>query len=239
MRKSRGNWWIGIVIILLGIVFLLSNFGLLELSMGKLIRTYWPVILLVLGINILQGGREKGNYISGSIIIVLGLLFLGRSTGIYYFDMRTFWQIFWPAVLILLGVSFMRGPQAQGRSNWAVMSGIERTTENWELENGSYWAFMGGVELDLRRAVIKEGEYYLNCNAVMGGIDITVPPNLTINCEGTAVLGGIEFLGKGNGGIFASVAAKQPGTMGEKGAVVHIYGRVFMGGIEVKVKERQ
>ncbi len=238
MSNFRGNWWMGLLIILLGVGFLLGNFGFLEFNMSHIVRTYWPVILLVLGINYLQGGKERRNYISGFIFIVLGLLFLGRNTGILAFDMRTFWQMFWPVVLILLGLSFMRGPQIKGRSNWAVMGGVDRTNEAWELESGSYWAFMGGVDLDLRRAVIGEGDYYLNCNAVMGGVDITVPPDLTVNCEGTAVLGGIEFLGKGNGGIFASVVAKQPGATGDDGTVVHIYGRVFMGGIDVNVKER-
>lgn len=238
MSKSRGNWWLGLLVILLGVGFLLGNFGFLEFNMSYLVRTYWPVVLLVLGIVYLLGGRERGNYISGVIFIALGLLFLGRNTEILVFDMRTFWQIFWPVLLILLGLSFMRGPQITGRSNWAVMGGVDRTNEAWELESGSYWALMGGVDLDLRRAVIGEGDYYLNCNAVMGGIDITVPPDLTVNCEGTAVLGGIEFLGKGNGGIFASVVSKQPGAIRDGGTVVHIYGRVFMGGIDVNVKER-
>ena len=226
------------LIILLGVGFLLGNFGLLEFNMSHLVRTYWPLILLVVGVSYLQGGRERGSYVSGFIFIILGLLFLGRNTGILSFDIRTFWQIFWPVVLILLGLSFMRGPQVKGRNNWAVMGGVDRTNETWELEDGGYWAFMGGVDLDLRRAIIKEGEYYLNCNVVMGGIDITVPPDLTVKCEGTAILGGIEFLGKGNGGIFASVAAKQLGTKEDGGTVVHIYGRVFMGGIDVNVKER-
>lgn len=235
MNKPRGNWWLGVAIILVGIGFLLSNFDLLDLNMGYLLRTYWPVVLLLLGLNIMQSGRERGSYISGAVVIALGLLFLGRSTGIITFEMRAFWQLFWPVVLILLGLSFMRGPQARGKSNWAVLGGVDRTGEDWELETSSYWAFMGGVDLDLRRAVIKEGEYYLNCNAVMGGIDIIIPPDLTVKCEGTAVLGGVEFLGKGNGGIFASVAASQAGN-GE--TVVHIYGRAFMGGIEVAVKGR-
>lgn len=236
--SKRGNWWIGVLIILLGVGFLLSNFDLLDINMSNIVRTYWPVILLLGGISILQGGRETSNYLSGLIVIALGLLFLGRNTGVLDFSMRNFWQFFWPVILILVGLSFLRGPQARGRSNFAVMGAVERTEEGWELENGSYWAFMGGVDLDLRRALIKDGEYYLNCNAVMGGIDIIVPPGLAVNCEGTVVLGGVEFLGKSNGGIIATITARQPGSEGDGGAVVNIYGRAFMGGIEVTVKER-
>lgn len=236
VNKSRGNWWLGLVIVALGVIFLLGNFDLVEVSVSRMIRTYWPVALLLVGLNILTNNRDKGGYISALIFIALGLLFLGRNLDLYYFDLRFFWRLFWPVVLILLGISFLRGPQAQGRSNWAVMGSVERTDKGWPLESGSYWAFMGSVELDLRQAIIAEGEYYLNCNAVMGSVEITVPPDLTVYGEGTAVLGGIEFMGKSNGGIFAGAGARQEGSAG--GAVIHIYGRALMGAVEVTVKER-
>jgi len=71
---------------------------------------------------------------------------------------------------------------------------------------------------------------------VMGGIEIIVPPDLKVICDGTAILGGIEFLGEGSGGIIGSSSSSQEGRE-DGGAVVKIYGRAFMGGIEVTVKE--
>ncbi|WP_298436032.1 DUF5668 domain-containing protein [Ottowia sp.] len=56
----RGN--IGaIVLILVGAFFLLSNLGLLNISLRELIATWWPLILILLGIGMFlsPGGRGR------------------------------------------------------------------------------------------------------------------------------------------------------------------------------------
>ena len=42
---------IGILLILIGLVFLLNNLGLLDISLIELIKVYWPVILIWLGVD--------------------------------------------------------------------------------------------------------------------------------------------------------------------------------------------
>jgi len=229
---SRDNWWLGLVIIIVGVVILLNNFEITQIDILWYMSTYWPVLLLLWGVSMLRGGRDGGRLVSAVIIIALGLLLLSRNLELINFNLSLLWKAFWPIILILLGISFVRGPKSQGKNNWALMGGLERTKNTWRLESGNYHAFMGGIDLDLRKAEIKEGEYYLNCNAFMGGIDIIVPSNISVICEGTVILGGVNFLGKENGGIFVTVAESQ----GPKDAatVIRIYGRAMMGGIEVK-----
>ena len=54
----RGN--IGaIVLILVGAFFLLSNLGLLNISLRELIATWWPLILIGLGLFLLFGQRQS------------------------------------------------------------------------------------------------------------------------------------------------------------------------------------
>lgn len=40
---------IGILFILLGLLFLLNNLNLIEVSLAELIRVYWPIILIWIG----------------------------------------------------------------------------------------------------------------------------------------------------------------------------------------------
>ncbi len=234
---SKSNWWIGAVLIVLGVLVLLNNLGVTGISVGELIHTYWPLLLMLWGINMFAAGSwSGGNLLSGGVLLIIGVILQGRNLGVLDFSMNQFLQFFWPVVLILAGISLLRGPLSGGKNNIAFLGGVERTKGNWKLEDGNYWAFMGGVDLDLRRAEMEEKEYLLSCTAVMGGIDIIVPPNLTVICDGTAILGGVEFLGEGSGGIVGSSSASQ--KAGEPGGtVVKIYGRVFMGGIEVQAKE--
>ena len=54
----RGN--IGaIVLIVVGSLFLLSNLGLLDVSIGHLVRTWWPLILILIGLSLLFNPRRK------------------------------------------------------------------------------------------------------------------------------------------------------------------------------------
>ncbi|MBC8305567.1 MAG: hypothetical protein H8E55_58610 [Pelagibacterales bacterium] len=48
MKKGIG---IGVFFIVLGVLFLLNNLGLLDISIGEIIRVYWPLILIWLGID--------------------------------------------------------------------------------------------------------------------------------------------------------------------------------------------
>ena len=49
MKKSIG---ISIFLIIIGILFLLDNLGIInDFSVGHMIRTYWPIILIWMGIE--------------------------------------------------------------------------------------------------------------------------------------------------------------------------------------------
>ena len=48
MKKSIG---ISIFLIVIGIIFLLDNLNYIDISVTELIRTYWPVILIWMGLE--------------------------------------------------------------------------------------------------------------------------------------------------------------------------------------------
>lgn len=48
-----------VVLIVIGSVFLLDNLGLADISLGRLIRTWWPAILIVVGISLLFRPHRK------------------------------------------------------------------------------------------------------------------------------------------------------------------------------------
>tara|TARA_B100001115_G_C15814060_1_gene403956 strand:+ start:1192 stop:1371 length:180 start_codon:yes stop_codon:yes gene_type:complete len=56
MKKGIG---IGIFFIVVGLLFLLNNLELLDISLGEIIRVYWPLILIWLGVDKLLRRDEK------------------------------------------------------------------------------------------------------------------------------------------------------------------------------------
>ncbi|MEP9393963.1 DUF1707 domain-containing protein [Gordonia sp. VNQ95] len=110
------------------------------------------------------------------------------------------------------------------RSRLAIMSGSELKGQAAVAEHLSATAIMGGVEIDLRQVEFTEPHLTIQCVAIMGGVDITVPPDVTVEIDGSAVMGG--FGGKAAG----------PGAPGAP--AVRVTGFALMGGVEVKRRER-
>ena len=102
----------------------------------------------------------------------------------------------------------------------------------WEIggnaavgDNLQAFALMGGIDIDLREVEFTAPQLTIRCAAIMGGIDITVPPDVTVEVNGLAVMGG--FGGKAAG-------------LGPPGApVVVVTGLALMGGVDVKRKPRK
>ena len=59
MKMKKGKS-IGILFIILGLLFLANNLNLIKVSFVELIRVYWPVILIWIGIDKLISNTSEG-----------------------------------------------------------------------------------------------------------------------------------------------------------------------------------
>lgn len=242
MLFSKTSYLIGLIFVLLGIVLLLNNLGLTEVSISDITSTYWPLILIYLGLSSLTEGLKREDVrsqrilpverLTGLILLGLGLLLLGNNLELLEVDLSFFWSIFWPLLLIFFGINLLKGITGSGGTNWAIMSGIEKTKEAWRLENKNYFAIMGGVDLDLSLAQIPDGDTVLVLTAVMGGIDLKIPEEIPVECEGLAILGGVDFFEDSGGGILMNRSFSNKGEEGHKKRLI-LRCQTIMGGIEV------
>lgn len=249
MRYLSGRLIIGLFLLLLGAAIILNLLGF-DISTREIL-SYWPLLPIVLGLDWLirsfrygsAAGERKvifslGRFLSGLLVLMVGAFYLARKFG-YLTDLKTdmFWSILFAAILIIAGLNLIRGWALAKNSGgrWAFLGGTNvGGSTPWKLDSGSYFACMGGIEMDLTAAEIPEGETLLDLTAIMGGIDVKIPPDLTVIYEGTAVLGGITFKEQEDGGI---VASRRIDELDEPaGKHLHIQARAFMGGIEIKEK---
>lgn len=105
----------------------------------------------------------------------------------------------------------------------AVMSGAERKGR-WRVGHKIIAiAVMGGVEIDLSEAVFTSPEVVIHCTAIMGGISVRVPENVTVRGGGViGIMGGADI---------RSNESPEPGA-----PVVRFDGVAFWGGVEAKPK---
>lgn len=197
---------IAILIIGIGVLLFLDNFGLFHIYN---IWRFWPVALIAVGVSKLFDCRGTGGRLWAGMIIAVGLLFLLDTLRIYYVS----WHLVWPLVLVGLGITMLvksleRRPQA-GRCvttssgdassadtlrEYVVFGGLKRRVDTSNFQGGEMIAVFGGIEMDLRRAIIADSvkEVVIDANATFGGIEVKVPETWRIITRGFGIFGGYE-----------------------------------------------
>lgn len=128
-----------------------------------------------------------------------------------------------PAAAPSTAVADVKRPRS--RTYMAVMSGVVRRGAWMVPKRIRAVAFMGGVELDLREAILDPRLTEIKVLAVMGGVVVTVPPNVRLESDGFAFMGGFED------------QLKAPASGDPDAPVVKLTGFALMGGVEVRVLE--
>lgn len=105
----------------------------------------------------------------------------------------------------------------------AILSGSDRTGSWVPPQKLSTIAVMGGVGLDFREAKFGPGVTEVTILVVCGGVDVIVPPGLTVETAGFGLLGGFDSYSQ-------TIESDDPSA-----PVLRIRGLALMGGVEVKM----
>jgi hypothetical protein len=109
-------------------------------------------------------------------------------------------------------VSFLSSTERQGR---------------WQLPRTfRALAVMGNVELDLREAEVGYGVSVIEAVAFMGNIEITIPPEIAVECDGDSLMG--TFTLKYEGRANPAAASRD--------RIVRIVGSAYAGAVSVNVR---
>lgn len=84
---------------------------------------------------------------------------------------------------------------------------------------------MGGVDLDFREARMGPGITEISAFALMGGVEIIVPPDLQVECSGIGIMGGFD----------CSDEVRQ--SSDPDSPILKINGLAIMGGVDITVRE--
>lgn len=109
----------GVVLIMVGITVFLHQMDLIELN-G--IRHYWPLILVVFGINKMVGYPTAKHFSSGLWLVFIGLWLFACFE--HFFGMT--FRNSWPIIIVASGVSMIIEPLIQKRFGPHEESGNEK-----------------------------------------------------------------------------------------------------------------
>jgi predicted membrane protein len=198
IKDVQSRMFFGLIIIVIGLVFLLGSMD--KLDVGHVFSTYWPLILVIIGLwHLISSGFQ--NAFIGILFIAVGGFFQLVELGILGGNV---WNIIWPLLIIVVGLwiifkpsfSSFQGKVPQVKDDdlgaFVLFSGIKRRLESKNFRGGKATALFGGMELDLTRAELEGGQATIELTALFGGIDVWVPREWKVVVDSTAVLGGVD-----------------------------------------------
>ena len=214
----------GISLVILGFLFFLDQLGVW--SFGWIISTWWPIIIIIIGISHLASSNKS--FFTGIVIIAIGVLL--QADQLDYLP-GGFWSSIWPLILILIGIWILtvkhqrskRHPSNSEDVNiLAMFSGASQIINSDNFKGGTIGAYFGGVELDLRNSKLASEGGFLELTAAFGGIEIRLPYDWKVFVTGTPIFGGMEN------------KTRQEFPEGEVRPILKINYLATFGGIEIK-----
>jgi hypothetical protein len=128
-----------------------------------------------------------------------------------------------PAAMSAPGESRLPASFTRAKNFVALMSGVVRRGTWTVPARIRAVACMGGIGLDLREATLTAPVTDIYVFALMGGVEIIVPPDVRLETDGFAIMGGFED------------QLKEPASRDPNVPVIRVRGLAIMGGVEARV----
>ena len=182
----------GLIVVITGCLLLLANFDVVEFNdVSGVVFSLGIMTIGILGV----AQKRRFDLILSSMIILGGLYFL---TNIGVFEEEIIELVFWPFVIIAVGLSLLFSVTRKIVSNKpvtsyvAVFSGVEDKNVSSEYISSEITAVFGGADIDYRKINIKDKVGYIDITVAFGGVTIIVPEDIKVTVKGLPIFGGAE-----------------------------------------------
>ena len=218
MNRSSGFWW-GIILIVLGALFLLENLDVISVDIA--VRDYWPLLLVLWGIWMLTRGgpgQRRAQRDSRSAAEppgsqrpppsgTTGAAQAGASSGASRGARQgtssgTGTNVF----------GDLRERTSADTATYATVFGdLDIDMETPAFQGGSLSTVFGDARLDLSHSTPAEGEHRVRISGVFGDTTVWLPAGTPFALSAHTLFGGIEANGQHRDGIAPSLSYRMPG----------------------------
>lgn len=219
--KLHGRVIIGILLIILGALFVLRNYDILDFPYEYFT---WEYFFILIGILFFFLSRNKT---AGIVLMAIGLFNLLPEL--------------WPLLLVLVGVYIIFGRKGNFRhsiessdagqsknsndyvESISIFGGSSKIVNSDNFKGGNIVSIFGGSEINLSNSKLAEGENNIEITAVFGGTTLIVPADWIVELDVLPIFGG-----------FGDKRMKDPNKKNQEGRKLLIKGIVLFGGGEIK-----
>ncbi len=231
-RKHDKRLFVGIIILLIGVALLASNFGLFNYEIKRYFFR-WEMILIGVGFFSILSNENKA---FGIIVLAVGGAFYARDFLHFHFN---FWELFFPAMLIVIGLvvifhhstyrSIHKHKYNRSLSTddmldeISIFGGSEKIINTDNFKGGKMTSIFGGQKIILSKSKLAPGKNELELFALFGGFELIIPEDWKLNVNILPVFGG-----------FSDKRLPNPQKDQESDRELTIVGTVIFGGGEIK-----
>ena len=202
-KRMTGRIVAGLILIVLGVLFLLGTLDVIETNAGEIIGWVASIVLLAFGLGILVARRFQHVFFP-IVLIAIGLYILLGNLDV---DARDYW----PIIIILIGAAIILGGRrrSSGSSELDIARSSTTTSENEvnisctlseanerieadDFSGGKVNVTIGNVNLDLRGASVADPPATLDASLTMAGLNLRVPPDWVVSIETAVTMGEAE-----------------------------------------------
>jgi len=247
--NHSNRMWSGLILLIIGVVFFLRNFGV---YFPHWIFS-WHTILLVIGLSV--GAKRNFNGGGWLVMVLIGGYFTLQDIFGYDFSRYSF-----ALALVAIGLVLILKPSRKSKfkaekevpdfnfntsesstgdsleeetgkqyssdehdfiDSTNVFSGSKLQVVSKNFKGGDVISILGGCDLNLSQADFKD-TVLLDVVAIFGGVKIIVPPSWIVKSEVTAVFGGIDD------------KRSVPSVIEEPRKILIIKGIALFGGVDIR-----
>lgn len=225
-HKVKSSVVIGIILVLIGFVFLLRNYDIYLFPIDFL---SWEYFFILFGVLLFVLSDNKT---AGIIFMAIGLFNLVPEL--------------WPIIFIIIGGYILfkrRGSRSyfhqkyfkgEGSRNVderandfledvSIFGGGNKTINTDNFKGGSAVSIFGGSEINLYGSKLADGENTLEITAIFGGSTLIIPSEWKVELDVVSIFGG-----------FSDKRRKDPNIVYDTSKVLIVKGLCLFGGGEIK-----
>ncbi len=134
-------------------------------------------------------GRQ-GQRVLGAFLVAVGaVVLLGNLLGV------NLWRLFWPLVLIALGVWFILRPRMVEEGTYVTtrLLGEIKRSGQVRVQDEEILILIGDVDMDWREALWPEGETRLRIVGFVGDIELRVPKDVAVELSSLAFVSEVRW----------------------------------------------
>jgi len=190
-KQTEPGTIIGIIIILIGGAFLMSNLGIIEQENLRFIFK-WQTMLILIGMIVFF---SSGNKSTGIIVALVGIMGLIPD--------------FWATALILAGVYIIYKQKGVSQTNpnftetstqyesdvindISIFGGSKKSFQSNNFRGGNITSIFGGSEIDLMDSTLADGENILNVFFLFGGSKFKIPSDWNVAIDVIPIFGSFK-----------------------------------------------